>query len=722
MENQLIFEPQIIHLLTELLYPEPKMAIREVLANAADALSEAVSLGVLQSSDAAIVVKTDWNAGILTIEDNGIGLTPDDANVLNRVGADVDKRQRFEQRLNSTANAGDLKAELATLIGRYGIGRLAALCVADKVVLESKSRTGDGVRWSMQSGDTRTETTTIHRTRRGTSLSLFVKDAFREQLLLEDHLEPILKEYGGLLPFRICLRDPASDPINIPRPVLYEPVAQGFRPTPIRYVSVVDRQQVTEREKKYLDLWDKLYRDLGVGKPLAILPLSHPRTKYVQGMLFIPASQSFPEMGRVRLWCRRMFVKSNEDDLLPTWAKPFLSGIVDCQADPNLARTDLLRTDDNHYPQIKAELEREIAGQIGALSEPGEPLWETMLALYRPWLIQAANISEDLLKRIAERTTFRRAIRSKDAEIATWITLEDYERQMERRRGDDTELPIGNAVGALDDADLERHRRTVYYYTGEGTLAGVIDRHTILHVENTNEIEFLRKWCLLQDLRLMNVGQELPFATAPKWYFFAELVKDAIGHDVRQRNLQVRPVSIAHRPELPCILTSENPDQAKLEQYTREINEMPDDEFQMMVRQLSSGPVKLDQLTRSQVTEGLAQARVLHEKNEKAPEALLSRSADVLYLNMANELLLHLADDRRFETQDEREFRLKLLHELWHVAKVARGEALDARNAEHHFETAVSFLERVVDRYEKGREAEKELSRRKQEQYDLRQE
>ena len=56
-------------------------------------------------------------------------------------------------------------------------------------------------------------------------------------------------------------------------------------------------------------------------------------------------------------------------------------------------------------------------------------------------------------------------------------------------------------------------------------------------------------------------------------------------------------------------------------------------------------------------------------------------SKDILYLNTSNELILHLAYDKIFETSEECKFRAEVLHELWHIAKIARGESI-ANNRE----------------------------------------
>ena len=159
-KNELIFSPDLIRLLTDLLYPEPKMAVREILANAADALLVGKDLISKQEEQPYILITPNrTEPPTLTIEDNGVGLKPEEAHVLNTVGCDERKRKGFEENLaGSGLGASDIKEKLIGLIGRYGIGRLACLCIAKKVIIESKSRDGGsgGIEWTLEEGKTET--------------------------------------------------------------------------------------------------------------------------------------------------------------------------------------------------------------------------------------------------------------------------------------------------------------------------------------------------------------------------------------------------------------------------------------------------------------------------------------------------------------------------------------------------------------------------------------
>ncbi|MFQ5650710.1 MAG: ATP-binding protein [bacterium] len=722
-KGKLEFAPDVIKLLTGLLYPEPKMAIREILANAADALSMADKF-FAPGQTKQILIRPDRTNSTLVIEDNGIGMDLQEADVLNKVGADLDKRQRFEDLLKEkNLSTQDIKEQLSRLIGRYAIGRLACLCIAEKVVIESRSRRQgkrEAIQWSMEEGSTETQISTSKRQEPGTRVTLFIKEAYRDQILEEKNLEAIIKEYGIFLPYQIYINTELSDPVNILEPVIYE--AGQSRPDPVLYRHPSERRQqaATDPKARYQDLWDTIYSDLSVDPPITILPLSTPRTC---GLLFIPSSPSFPYMGRVRLWCRRIFVKSNEEDLLPAWSRDFLSGIIDCKADPNLSRTDLLRSDEKEYLELKAEIENEIVRLMGILSGFSEQ-WQNILVLYRSAIVYAANLNEELLKRIGDTIPFRKAISLKGQAPESFVTLEDYKRSMNRRRGDASEVPLGAKVSQDDQQQMKQHLTTLYYYTGEGSLAGIIEKETVLHAPSDQDVNFLHRWCDLNNFSYMDVGRELPFEDAPQHFdSFIDIVRDAIGTDAEKRNLEIRTVKMSHRRDIPCMLTSENPSQMRQEKYVRQLNKMSDEEFDEIKRQLKDGPFKIESLSRSRITEMLAQARVLAEE-EKTRDAFRKKGLkEVLYLNMDNELMLYLARNDNFEADKEKKLRSAAIHELWHGVKIARGEPITHPNSEHHFQTATDFLTRVLlDVYEPWKKARKELNEYKQMKLDQKEE
>ncbi|MEI8171750.1 MAG: ATP-binding protein, partial [Rhodoferax sp.] len=168
---------QLLHLVTHSLYSNKEIFLRELISNASDACDklrfEAINDGGLYESDSELKVKVtfDKDAKTLTITDNGIGMSAQEA--IDHLGTIAKSGTKdFVSKLS-----GDQKAD-SQLIGQFGVGFYSGFIVADKITVESRRagmQTTEGVRWvSGGAGDFEVET--IDRAERGTSVILHLRD------------------------------------------------------------------------------------------------------------------------------------------------------------------------------------------------------------------------------------------------------------------------------------------------------------------------------------------------------------------------------------------------------------------------------------------------------------------------------------------------------------------------------------------------------------------
>src|SRR6478609_3329979 len=162
---------QLLHLVTHSLYSNKEIFLRELISNASDACDklrfEALNNNALYEDAPNLEVRVtfDKQAKTLTISDNGIGLSQQEA--IENLGTIAKSGTReFMSRLS-----GDQKQD-AQLIGQFGVGFYSAFIVAEKVTVESR-RAGlkpeEGVRWT-SGGTGAFETEAITRAERGTSV------------------------------------------------------------------------------------------------------------------------------------------------------------------------------------------------------------------------------------------------------------------------------------------------------------------------------------------------------------------------------------------------------------------------------------------------------------------------------------------------------------------------------------------------------------------------
>ena len=187
---------QILHLVTHSLYSNKEIFLRELVSNASDACDklrfEALDNAALfeDAPDLQVRVFFDAVAKTLTVRDNGIGMSADEA------VAHLGTIAKSGTREFMAALEGDKKGD-ANLIGQFGVGFYSGFIVADRITVESR-RAGlaadQGVRWSSEgTGDFEVET--ITRAARGTDVILHLRSG-EEEFLSAWKLKSIISKYS----------------------------------------------------------------------------------------------------------------------------------------------------------------------------------------------------------------------------------------------------------------------------------------------------------------------------------------------------------------------------------------------------------------------------------------------------------------------------------------------------------------------------------------------
>ncbi|MBI3350439.1 MAG: ATP-binding protein, partial [Burkholderiales bacterium] len=187
---------QILHLVTHSLYSNKEIFLRELVSNASDACDklrfEALDNAALLEDNPNLEVRVsfDEEAKTLTISDNGIGMSAEEA--ASHLGTIAKSGTReFMAKLE-----GDQKKD-AQLIGQFGVGFYSGFIVADRITVESR-RAGlaaaEGVRWTSEgAGDFEVET--IERAQRGTDVILHLREG-EEEFLNAWKLKSIISKYS----------------------------------------------------------------------------------------------------------------------------------------------------------------------------------------------------------------------------------------------------------------------------------------------------------------------------------------------------------------------------------------------------------------------------------------------------------------------------------------------------------------------------------------------
>ena len=196
---------QLLQLMIHSLYSQREIFLRELVSNANDACDklrfEALTDSDLTKGDDDFRVRVtfDKDAKTVTIDDNGIGLTSEEA--VAHLGT-IAKSGTKE----FLSKAGDNQKDLGNLIGQFGVGFYSSFMVADKVVVESRSaRVGasEGIRWSSE-GAGAFDLENIERPQRGTTITLHLKDD-ADEFADNWRLRSLIKRYSDYVTYPIQL-------------------------------------------------------------------------------------------------------------------------------------------------------------------------------------------------------------------------------------------------------------------------------------------------------------------------------------------------------------------------------------------------------------------------------------------------------------------------------------------------------------------------------------
>ena len=197
---------ELLRLMVHAVYSETSVFLRELISNASDACDklrfEALNQDALyeDAPNLEVRVSFDKDARTVTITDNGIGLSEEEA--ISHLGTIAKSGTReFMGRLSGE------QARDAQLIGQFGVGFYSGYIVADRITVESR-RAGlppeQGVRWTSEgSGDFEVET--ITRPQRGTSVTLHLREG-EDEWLAHWKLKSTIAKYSDHISLPILMR------------------------------------------------------------------------------------------------------------------------------------------------------------------------------------------------------------------------------------------------------------------------------------------------------------------------------------------------------------------------------------------------------------------------------------------------------------------------------------------------------------------------------------
>ena len=358
---------QILHLVTHSLYSNKEIFLRELISNASDACDklrfEALNHTELYEDAPTLEVRVsfDKDARTVTIADNGIGLSADEA------VANLGTIAKSGTREFVSALEGDQKKD-AQLIGQFGVGFYSGFIVADRITVESR-RAGlppeEGVRWTSEgAGDFEVET--ITRATRGTRVTLHLREG-EDEFLSFWKLKAIIGKYSDHISLPIMMQKEEWDPEAKEQKVKDEwaPVNKA--------AAIWTRNKNDITPEQYVEFYKQISYD-------SEAPLSYThnrvegRTEYIQ-LLYIPAKAPFDlwnrdKRGGVKLYVKRVFVMDDDEALMPVYLR-FVKGIIDSADLPLNVSRELLQ-ESRDVKAIREGSTKRVLSMLEALADSND--------------------------------------------------------------------------------------------------------------------------------------------------------------------------------------------------------------------------------------------------------------------------------------------------------------------------------------------------------------
>ncbi len=319
------FKTEVQHLLdlvVHSLYSNKDIFLRELIANAADAVDKA-RFEALSNQDIAaewaVRLQVDKDAKTLTISDNGIGMTEEE--VVKNIGTIAQSGTKAF--MKAIEEEGDKAADIPELIGQFGVGFYSAFMVADKVELITKRAGSDApaIRWISDGKSSYSIEETTKETH-GTEVKLYFTES--AEAYLEDwKIKEIVKKYSDFIEYPIILPNITT---NEDKTTTVEDVTINSQ----KAIWLRQPSEITEEDHKSFFSHISHHG----GSPLRHIQLSAEGTTEFKALLYIPEQVPFnmfmPETQKkgLQLYVRRVFITDECEQLIPDYLR-FVKGVVD---------------------------------------------------------------------------------------------------------------------------------------------------------------------------------------------------------------------------------------------------------------------------------------------------------------------------------------------------------------------------------------------------------
>ncbi len=364
---------RLLDLMINSIYTHKEIFLREIVSNASDAIDKLAYLSLTEDNgmsrgDFEIRLSVDDEHRVLTISDNGIGMTREDLeNNLGTIAKSGSLQFKEELKQAETPN------EAIDIIGQFGVGFYSAFMVADNItVISRKYGTEEANMWQSEGADGYT-ITPCEREVCGTDVILKLKEDTEDEdykrYLSQYTLESLIRKYSDYIryPIRMTVKqtrsvEPPEDAGEDAKPT-YEDYYEDKTLNSMVPIWQKSKDSVTDEE------YDQFYQDKfsDFEKPSIRVSASVEGAVTYQALLYVPARTPYDYYTKeykkgLQLYTSGVLIMECCEDLLPDYFS-FVKGIVDSQ-DLSLNISREMLQHDRQLRRIASNLEKKIKAEL----------------------------------------------------------------------------------------------------------------------------------------------------------------------------------------------------------------------------------------------------------------------------------------------------------------------------------------------------------------------
>lgn len=372
---------RLLDLMINSIYTHKEIFLRELISNSSDAIDKLYYKGLTEKISGLnremfkISVNTDKGNRVLTISDNGIGMTAED----------------LEKNLGTIAKSGSLafKNENETkaeedidIIGQFGVGFYSAFMVSDSVTVKSKAYGADAANQWVSNGADGYTISECDMDGHGTEIVLHIKDDTEEenysQYLEEYRIRELITRYSDYIRYPIEMMVTKQKPKEGAEG---EFEAYSELETLNSMVPIWKKNKSELKDEDYNDFYKTKFYDFA--DPAKVIHSNVEGVSSYTALMFIPSKQPMNYFSKdyekgLQLYSSGVMIMEKCADLLPDYFG-FVKGLVDSQ-DLSLNISREMLQHDRQLKAIAKRLESKIKSELVSMMKNDRTKYEEFWA------------------------------------------------------------------------------------------------------------------------------------------------------------------------------------------------------------------------------------------------------------------------------------------------------------------------------------------------------